>query len=62
MSRKFSIADQERFLQSMAPARDFDEIDELAADPIVERIPRRSEAAQSRLNAILDDLESEGRP
>jgi hypothetical protein len=62
MSRQFSIADHERFLESMAPAPDFDEIDELVADPAVERVQRRSAGEVRRVLSILDDLESEGRP
>jgi len=62
MIRPVTIGDHERFWNELAPPLRFDEIDELAADPIVERIPRRSEAEQRRLFSILDELESEGRP
>jgi hypothetical protein len=40
----------------------FDEIDELAAEPAVDRLPaRRSESEQRRLLSILDELERERR-
>lgn len=62
MSRRLSVAQHEEFLAGLMREKDFDEIDELAADPISDRAPRRSEAAQRRLDAIFSEIEAEGRP
>lgn len=56
MSRRVSVSDHEVFLAALLSERDFDEIDELAADPISDRVPRRSEAAQRRIESILDEI------
>ncbi len=62
MKRHFTIADHEEFLKELSPPRHFDEIDELVADPAVERVQRRSAGEVRRVLSILDELESEGSP
>jgi len=59
---RVTVATQEAFRESITPPapEPYDEIDELAADPVFDHIPqRRNSRGTSRLFAILDELAKE---
>jgi hypothetical protein len=59
---RVTVATQEAFRESITPPapEPYDEIDHLAADPVLDHIPqRRNSRGTSRLFAILDQLKRE---
>ena len=55
--RPVTVGAHEAFRESIAPHPVVDHIDELAAEPALDRLPsRRSESAISRVLSILDSL------
>ena len=60
MKRKISINDHAQFLSLLMRESDFDEIDELAADPIHDHRPQSAPKHQvNRVLDILDQLDRE---
>lgn len=60
MTRPVTIAAHERFRDELAPPPRFDEIDELAADPIHDHTPQsRPKHKASAVLRILDQIDKE---
>lgn len=54
-----TAADYETFIARLLTEKDHDEIDEIAADPLIDHAPgRRSKRDASRVLAILDSIET----
>lgn len=56
--RRVTVDAHQAFRETLAPSPAYDPVDELAADPVLDRLPAyRSHDERSRLDAILDELD-----